>query len=58
MSPAYEVDITEVRPKTWKVEADDTRAAAVKALRGEGEEVSPPYVEGEIVAIRRIEEES
>lgn len=52
MSPSYEVDIHETRPRTWRVLAEDVRDACLKALRGEGEEVSRPYVEAEITSIR------
>jgi hypothetical protein len=50
----YEVEVTELRPRTWQVIASDAVEACRKALLGQGDDVSGvDYVEGQIVAIRQ-----
>jgi hypothetical protein len=51
----YEVDLNEIRPRTWRVMAEDEQEAFTKAMSGQGEDISGvDYTEGEIVAVREV----
>lgn len=53
----FEVDINEIRPRTWRVEAETAFEAREKAMWGHGTDISKmDYTEGEVVDIRKVDD--
>jgi hypothetical protein len=49
----FEVDISEIRPVTWRVEAHDRAEAIERAKDGQGDDISGvDYVFGDVVDVR------